>query len=107
MVTSATQFQEQNVTLSVQFYSPSDATAIWSQLGTSIRNSTKMTPSIRRILVPIQIFNATLKCEGYMANLTVHSEIISTLVVCVKNDFGETRQTFRVDSLQSKGKLKK
>lgn len=103
MIVSATKSLDQNVTLSVLFCSSSEPDPIWSYLGTQIKKSTQMTQILCNTSLSIQVYNATVMCAGYMTNLTTHFNMAGRFVVRLKNEFGEVRKTFLVDSKKKKG----
>ncbi|CAC5409002.1 unnamed protein product [Mytilus coruscus] len=103
LIVSATQSHGQNVTLSVLFCSSSEPDPIWLHLDTPIKKSTQMTQILRNTSLPIQVYNATVMCAGYITNLTTHFDMADTFVVRLKNDFGEVRKTFLVDLKKTKG----
>ncbi|CAG2206903.1 unnamed protein product [Mytilus edulis] len=102
MIVSANLFHEKNVTLSVLFCSLSNATQIWSIRDRPIDKSIEMTESLRRKLVSINVYNVTIDCDGYIANLTISSNSDAQFSVRLQNDFGETRHTFRLDLVKVK-----
>ncbi|VDI54708.1 Hypothetical predicted protein [Mytilus galloprovincialis] len=103
LIVSATKRLGQNVTLSVLFCSSSYPDPMWLHLGTPIKNSTQMTQILYNTSLPIQVYNVTVMCAGYMTNLTTELFMAGRFVACLKNDFGEVRKTFLVNLKKSKG----
>lgn len=105
MIVSATKSVDQNIILSVLFCSSSEPDPIWLYLGTPITNSTQMTQILCNTSLSIQVYNASVMCAGYMTNLTTDFYMAGRFrfVVRLKNDFGEVRKTFLVDSTKTKG----
>lgn len=103
MIVSASKSLDQNITLSVLFCSSSEPDPIWLYLGTPIEKSTQMTQISCNTSLSIQVYNTTVMCTGYKTNLTLHFDMAGRFVVRLKNDFGEVRQSFLVDSKKTKG----
>lgn len=63
-----------------------------------------MTQTLQSTQLQMQIYNSSIYCYGYVANLSIQFPIEEQFTLCIKNDFGEVRQTFHVDLKKSKGK---
>lgn len=77
-------------------------TALWS-VDRSIVNSAVISKTLRNRTIPLQIYNETINCEGYIANLSINSRKGGVFVLRLQNDFGDTRQEFSVAAFQAKG----
>lgn len=66
-------------------------------------NSAVITKTLRNRTIPLQIYNKTVYCEGYIANLSINSGKAGVYVLRLQNNFGDTRQEFSVAVLQAKG----
>ncbi|CAC5404506.1 unnamed protein product [Mytilus coruscus] len=92
--------QTQNIILTVRFCSSVETTALWS-VDKSVINSAGITKTLRNRIIPLQMCNKTINCEGYIANLSINSGNAGLYVLCLQNDFGETRQEFSVVVFQA------
>ncbi|XP_052080781.1 uncharacterized protein LOC127718772 [Mytilus californianus] len=94
--------QTKSIILTVKFCSSEETTAIWS-VDKSVVNSAGIIHTVLNRTIALQIYNKTIYCEGYIANLSINSGKAGTYVMSIQNDFGETRQAFSVDVFQAKG----
>ncbi|CAC5383991.1 unnamed protein product [Mytilus coruscus] len=94
--------QTQNIILTVSFCSFEDTTAIWS-VDKAVVNSAWIKQTLRKRTIPVRMFNKTLNCEGYLANISINSGKAGRYVLNLQNDFGDTSQAFNVDVFQAKG----
>lgn len=62
-----------------------------------------MMQTLQKRTVRVMVYNTTIDCDGYVANLTLYSALKGHILVRLKNDFGESRKTFIVDLMKSEG----
>lgn len=68
----------------------------------SLINSTQLFQTVDRITIDVKFYNETIKCDGYMANLSI-SLPSGTYKLVLQNDYGESKYYFGQDMIMSKG----
>lgn len=104
MIISSGVFREQQTTLSASVYSLTEITSIWLQYNQTITNSSDLMQTIDRQMIELIVYNKSIDCDGYIANLTIRSSSVGEYVLILRNTFGETTIIFDVDNLNTPGK---
>lgn len=68
----------------------------------SLINSTQLFQTVDRITIDVKFYNETIKCDGYMANLSI-SLPSGKYKLVLQNDYGESKYYFGQDMIMSKG----
>ncbi|CAC5393433.1 unnamed protein product [Mytilus coruscus] len=67
----------------------------------TLTNSTDRLQTLDRNKIELILYNKSIECDGYMANLSIRSSLVGEYVLLVENTFGETRLFFEVTKLST------
>lgn len=97
-------FGGRQTTLSAIFYSSTEVFTLWRLLNKTIPNSTEQMQTLERRKIEILVYNTSIECEGYIANLTIRSPFRVGYVLLVRNTFGESKNVFDTVELFTPGR---
>ncbi|CAC5404483.1 unnamed protein product [Mytilus coruscus] len=101
VIISSDVIQEQQTTLSATFYSSTEIVLSWKQSNQTLTNSTDQLQTLNRNKIELILYNKSIECDGYIANLSIRSSLIGEYVLFLQNTFGETRLFFEVKKLST------
>ncbi|CAG2225765.1 TTN [Mytilus edulis] len=99
VIISMAVFPGRKTTLSASIYSSTEIIPVWQQLNETIVNSTDLMQTLERRNIKISVYNKSIECHGYVANLSISSSLNVEYVLFVRNAFGETKLFFDTDEL--------
>ncbi|XP_052080110.1 titin-like isoform X3 [Mytilus californianus] len=86
-------------TLSATFYSTTEVLLTWQQSNQTLTNSTDRLQTLDRKKIELILYNKSIECDGFIANLSIRSSLVGEYVLLITNTFGETRLFFDVNEL--------
>ncbi|XP_071148690.1 neural cell adhesion molecule 1-like [Mytilus edulis] len=101
MIISSDVIREQLTTLSATFYSPDETLLTWEHSNQTLTNSTDRFQTLERNTIELILYNTSIACDGYTANLSIRSSLVGIYVLLLQNPFGESRLFFEVNKLGS------
>lgn len=105
MIVSSGVIREQQTTLFATVYSSTAVLLTWQQSNLTLTNSTDWLQTLDRKKMEIIIYNRSIECDGYAANLSTRSNFVGEYVLHIQNTVGETRLFFDVNELVTQGKI--
>lgn len=96
-------FPGRKTILSASIYSSTEIIPVWQQLNETIVNSTDLMQTLDRRNIKISVYNKSIECDGYIANLSISSSLNVEYVLFVRNAFGEAKLLFDTDVLITQG----
>ncbi|XP_052080246.1 sialoadhesin-like isoform X2 [Mytilus californianus] len=101
VIISSDVIREQQTTLSATFYSSSEMVLTWEQSNQTLTKSTDWLQTLDRNKIELILYNKSIECDGYTANLSIRSSLVGEYVLLLQNTFGETRLFFEVNKLST------
>lgn len=105
MIISKDVISEQQTVLSATFYSTTDVHITWEHSNQTLTNSTDWLQTLDRNTIELILYNRSIKCDGYAANLSIRSSLDGEYVLLLRNTFGESRLSFEVKKISTQGKI--
>ncbi|XP_071149230.1 uncharacterized protein [Mytilus edulis] len=99
VIISMAVFPGRKTILSASIYSSTEIIPVWQQSNETIVNSTDLMQTLDRRNIKISVYNKSIECDGYIANLSISSSLNMEYVLFVRNAFGETKLLFDTDEL--------
>ncbi|CAC5393431.1 unnamed protein product [Mytilus coruscus] len=101
VIISSDVIHEQQTTLSATFYSSTEMVLTWNLSNQTLTNSTDQLQTLDRNKIELILYNKSIECDGYIANLSIRSSLVGEYVLLIQNTFGETRLFFEVNKLST------
>lgn len=93
------------VTMSVLFYSSTEATYTWTHLNKKIVNSSERVQILGKRQVKVNFYNKSIDCDGYVVNISMSPATAGQYMIHLKNDIGETARTLNLKLTNTQGNV--